>query len=586
MTTAPSNLQPPDLGSVLTGFPDLSAYVAYGTGGASETVYVTFQIASNNTFTTAVQSVTTADLYVSGQTARGSLSTRLAPATWYFRARSTDQAGVNSAWSPTQSFAVAHQAFTSSHVPGNGDRVAYGNGTIRFSWLFENQDPAETQSAFQVRAYRASNDTVLFDTGKITSTAQFRDQAIAVGDQSGYYYWQVKVWDSYDGASVWSTPIMFQLSREPTVAIVAPTMNGTVNVPNPTFVWQFLSGNASPATYTSVDTAYGSYTALDTAQSTYAGLLGISPDQANQAAYKVVVTAGTVKVWDTGWVVSSAAQYTVPTNILVLNQNYEVTVWVRDSGGFEGASPASVFHAQWIGPDAPLEVVVDSSQTDTVGAVQIAWNAATYDPSFVEWRVYRRKVDLATGAPIGLWELVGTSTQQTGRGFVLDYLFEPNALYQYAAVQAAYRYYNDVIESVYNYVLVTPTSTHYWLICPDNIDLNVRLSSVAADTYTEEYESAEFHVINRGRRVEVGTRYGFNGSLTVNLRDDSEMNVTATEQKHRLESVKDARVPAVLRIPFGELVLVSIGSISFDRVSGVGMREFMTVTIPYMEVAA
>lgn len=585
MTTAPSNLQPPDLGSVLTGFPELSAYVAYGAGGASESVFVTFQIASDSGFTTSVQSVSDPELHVSGQTARGSLTTRLAPGTWYFRARSTDQTGTNSAWTTAQTFTVAHKAFSSNHIPASGQRVAYGTGTIRFSWDFEDQDPTDTQSAFQVRAYRASNDTSLFDTGKITSTAQFRDQVISSGDMNGYYYWQVKVWDFYDQPSEWSQPIMFQLSREPTVAILTPTMGGTFSIPNPTFQWQFLSGNASPATYASVDSAYASYTALDTAQSTYAGLLGVSPDQANQVAYKVVVKAGLVTVYDSGWVTSSAAVHTPPSNILQLNTTYEVTVWVRDSGSYEGASAPHTFTAQWNGPDAPLEPLVDTSATDDVGAVQVSWNAETYDPNFVEWRVYRRLVDLVTGLPVGLWELVGTSQERTGRAFVLDYLFEPGALYQYAAVQAAYRYYNDVIESPYNGILATPTSNYYWLICPDDTSLNCRLSSVAADNFTEEYESAEFRVINRGRRVEVGTRYGYNGTLTANIRDDSEMGVTATEYKNRLQAVKDARVPAVLRVPFGELILVSVGAITFDRVPGIGMREFFQVTIPYSEVA-
>lgn len=585
MTTAPSNLQPPTLGSVLTGFPELSAYVAYGAGGASESVFVTFQVASDSGFTTLLQSVTDPELHVSGQTARGSLTTRLAPGTWYFRARSTDQSGTNSAWTTTQTFVVAHKAFTSNQTPASGQRVAYGTGVVRFAWTFEDQDPTDTQSAFQVRAYKASNDASLFDTGKITSTAQFRDQTIAPADQNGYYYWQVKVWDFYDQPSEWSTPIMFQLSREPTVAILTPTMNSTFSVPNPTFQWQFLSGNASPATYASVDSAYATYTALDTAQTTYEGLLGVSPDQANQVAYKLVVKAGLVTVYDTGWITSAAATHTPPSNILQLNTTYEVTVWVRDSGSYEGASPPITFTAQWDGPDAPIEVQVDTSATDIIGAVQVSWNAETYDPSFVEWRTYRRKVDLVTGLPIGLWELVGTTQERTGRAFVLDYLFEPGALYQYAAVQAAYRYYDDVIESAFNGILATPTSNYYWMICPDDTSLNVRLSSVAGDSFTEEYESAEFRIINRGRRVEVGTRYGYSGTLTVNLRDDSETGVTATEYKNKLQAVKDARVPAVLRVPFGELILVSVGAITFDRVAGVGMREFMQASIPYAEVA-
>lgn len=586
MTTTPTNLQPPNQGSVLQGFPELSAYIAYASGGVSETVYVTWQVASNSGFTTNLQSVTDTTLRSSGQTARGSLVTRLAPGTWYLRARSADQAAVNSSWATTQTFVVAHKAFSSAHSPSAGQRVAYGNGDIEFSWVFADQDPTDTQSAFQVRAFRADTDASLFDTNKVTSTNQFRVQAIALSDQNGYYYWQVRVWDFYDLPSEWSQPIMFQLSQKPTVEITSPTAGGVVTAPNPTFTWAFLSGNAASATYGSVDTAYSTYTALDAAHATYGSILGVSPDQANQAAFKVIVTAGLVVIHDSGWVATDAATYDLPDDLIQQNTLYTVVVWVRDAGLYEGDSAPINFSAAWPGPDAPIEVEVDTSATDTVGAVQVSWNAETYDPSFVQWRAYRRLVDLDSGLPVGLWELVGTSEEQVGRGFVLDYTFEPGALYQYAAVQAAYRYFDDVIESVFNAILATPTSEHYWLICPDDTSLNVRLTGVNGDSFSVEYESAEYRVIGRGRRVEVGTRYGMNGVLSAALRGDIELGLDASEQIRRLEAVKDFRRSLMLRIPFGDLLLVAVGSIQFDRIPGVGMQEFVNVSIPYLEVSA
>lgn len=586
MTTTPTSVQPPAGGSILNGFPDLSAYVAYSAGGATETVKIEWNVASNSGFSTALQSIVTPNFLTSGQIARGSVVTRLAPGTWYLRARATDQPGTVSGWSTTTTFTIAHKAFTSQHKPASGDRVAYGTGVIRFSWLFGDQDPTDTQSAFQVRAYRATNDASLFDTGKIVSTAQFRDQTIAVGDQNGYYYWQVKVWDAGDAASDWSTPIMFQLSREPTVAITSPTSGGVVTVPNPAITWQFLSGNASPASYASVDTAYASYTALDTAQTSYAGLLGVAPDQANQAAWRVIITNGTLAVYDSGWTNGTASTHTPGSNILQQNIVYTVTVWVRDSGAYEGSSPPVNFTAAWVGPAEPIEDIVDVTATDTAGGVQISWNAANYDSQFYEWRVYRRSVDLATGNPTSNWDLVGVSQQQTGRGYVMDYLFEPGALYQYAVVQAARRYYNDIVESAYTGILATPESIYYWVISPETPALNFRLSNVVTDNFGEEFEQAEYRVINRGRRVEYGTRYGYSGTLQAQFRDDPILGIDAKEQVARLTAIKNARARMVIRIPFGYLLPVAVGQMSFDRVRGVGMREFVDVTIPYAEVAA
>jgi hypothetical protein len=585
MTTTPTTVQPSDLASVTVGSPQLSAYVAYADGGVAESVFVTWQVASDAAFTTDLQSITTVEVAVSGQVVRGSVPTRLAPGTWYVRARSTDLAAVNSSWSATQSFVIAHKAYTSSHVPAASQRVAYGTGDITFSWEFADQDPIDSQSAYQVRAYFASDDTLLFDSTKTTSTDELHVETIGMANQSGYYYWQVKVWDADDNPGDWSTPILFHLSVEPTVVISAPTMAGVVDSPTPTITWAFISGNASPATYTAVDDAYATYTALDADNATYLDLLGISPDQANQEAWRVVIRAGLVVVHDSGWQTGNASTHTPGSPVLQLNTNYEVVVWVRDSGDFEGDSAPVIFSASWPAPDAPVDLIVDASATDTVGAVQISWNADAYDGSFVEWRVYHRKVDSDTGLPVGTWELVGTSLDQSGRAYVLDYLFEPNTTYQFAAVQAATRF-GDVVESTYTYEVATPTSSHYWLICPDDTELNVRLQNVTNDSFAEEYERNIFNIINKGRRMEIGTRFGFAGSLSAHIRHDAELDLTASEQLVRLRSVIETRKSLMLRVPFGLAFVVGVGDISYDRVPGVGLQEYVNITIPYSEVAA
>lgn len=578
MTAIPSNVQPPHQGLVLTDYPELQAYVQYAAGVQETAIAITWQLATNSGFTANLQQVTSAIRYSSGQTASQPVTTRLNANTWYIRAKATNGAGVDSGWTGTNIFEIDHRPFASDMQPSHGSKISYGDGNLRFTWKFTDTDESDVQTAYQVRAYHASNDALLFDTGKVTSTIEQHTQAIAPANSTGYFYWQVRVWDFYDIDSPWTDATLFQMGVHPMALVLAPTNNAVVSVPSPTIQWAFSTSNTPQATYASVATDFATYALLSAGNASYTEVLADSLDQAGQTHYRVVVNAGLTTVYDSGWLAGTASTHQIPA-VVHLGVTYEVVVSVRDSSAFEGSSDPIRFTSQWPAPTDPLDVVADTTAIDNpaVGALQLTWNATLADPSFVEWRAYRRI--LGTTA----WEAMGTSTVRSGRGEILDYLFESGRTYEYGVSQVAYRYFNETSESQIKSVTVTPTSNKYWLIHGTDPTFNLALSTVVSDSFTEEYEEFDDLIIGRGRRKEIGTRWGYEGSLTCHLRDMDARGSSLELQE--ILAFKAGRVDAFLRVPFGHIWKVSIGNIAFSRMAGVGRREFGEVTIPYSEVA-
>lgn len=219
------------------------------------------------------------------------------------------------------------------------------------------------------------------------------------------------------------------------------------------------------------------------------------------------------------------------------------------------------------------------SNYEDYGYVLIEWDASSPDADFYAWRVYRRVVGDAS------WTLI-YETLDDAIDEYRDYQPLSGEIQEWAVVQAALRF-GSVVESAYNSSgSYTPVSTHYWLIHPTDNTQNIKLQHVTADEFTEEYEQEQVVVIGRGRHTDFGTRIGFTGTVTASLFDmETGPAYTAREQREIIRAAKDTLDFMYLRNPFGDLWKVSLANIAFSRVAGVGMRENLTVTIPYSEVA-
>lgn len=210
------------------------------------------------------------------------------------------------------------------------------------------------------------------------------------------------------------------------------------------------------------------------------------------------------------------------------------------------------------------------------GYVNVSWNNSTKDAAWYAWRVYRRMAN-----PTGAWELLAELTDDQTVYNYHDWLARSGHTYQYSVVQVAYRF-DQVVESQYlASAQYTPVDSSYWLINPDDETMNVRLH-VNSDDFDEEIEEATINLIGRGRRKEYGTNYGYRGTIAGTIRRD--IYLTPSQQRARLESMRQSLASFYLRTPFGDVWKVTSGELKLSRVAGVGSEEMMNFTFDYQEV--
>jgi hypothetical protein len=78
-------------------------------------------------------------------------------------------------------------------------------GTPQFGWLPQDADGNEIQTAYQIQVTRAGDGTLIYDSGKVASSAEsyvpYAGSALASGTG---YAWTVRTWDRTDQVSPWS----------------------------------------------------------------------------------------------------------------------------------------------------------------------------------------------------------------------------------------------------------------------------------------------------------------------------------------------------------------------------------------------
>lgn len=120
---------------------------------------------------------------------------------------------------------------------------------------------------------------------------------------------------------------------------------------------------------------------------------------------------------------------------------------------------------------------------------------------------------------------------------------------------------------------------YYWLVLDDGIEkFGTRLKSVTSDSFKEEFETATYNVIGRGRHRDEGTRFGYTGTLTLQLRGPN-----AGEARMVIQALRATQQRLYLRTPFGDYFPVALGDVSVDRLAGVA-DDMSDITLPYEEV--
>lgn len=222
-------------------------------------------------------------------------------------------------------------------------------------------------------------------------------------------------------------------------------------------------------------------------------------------------------------------------------------------------------------------VTIDATQHDTLGYVRLQWTNANKGANWYAWRVYRR---LSTA--VGYTLLKEYVTDQANYDFH-DQTVPENTSVDYAVVRV-YLVGAVVTEEAYTPTTgVVAAGSYYWLEDVVTESQSLRLSNVTGDSFQKERDKEVLKLLGRGRKVDRGTSYGVAGSLKLQLRDSN--GLTGRQQLKKLEVLAEDPDYVYLKNPFGDVYKVVIGDPETERISGVGLNEYVDVSLEYTEVA-
>jgi len=465
---------------------------------------------------------------------------RLSQGHWYARVRAKDVYGQVGSWSSNFEFDVTHIPVVADPDPALD--TAFDKDTELVEWRFTDPWSGDLQTAYRMRVYDLT-DNLLFDSGKVLSSISKGEMILPSGHLQENMKYTLEVWDLDDVKSTIINENLFFLSVSPIITLAFPAEGEAIVTGQPEISW-------------SVE-----YARVDVTQESYRVVYKQS-DNGNVA-------------YDSGTITSTDTTHLPPRAILKNLTGYQIALTIVDSDGLQSTLLRN-FSTNFIRPDGTL-TFADASMYNDLGYVTLTW-AATVDPFFAEYRVYRRKVT----EPVSEYEYIGKVEDPETMEFH-DWSVAGSAHFEYSVTQAAYRFGSLVESEFEEYPLaVRIESDNYWLVHPDDESRNVKLHSVVAEKFTTKKQSNAYVVIDGGMRVNQGPVIGRDGSLTCKVRASA--GRTATEQLAMLYSIDSYKGWVMLRDPFGNNTKISIGEISLDRMAGVGNQEFADLEIPYVEV--
>lgn len=527
---------------------------------------IELQVSMDSTFTTGVKSIIEDDSkfqYFGSKDGLANntktvtiptltISQSLSTGTWYWRARIVSDKDTPGAWTTYGTFSVSHPPSALPISPAPNQILGNLGSSIYFAWKFSDTYGEDEQSQYRVVV---SNDSGLVstDTGWVVSPAKQVGITFGSGFNEIPQRWTVQLRDQDGATGPESSPITFLLGYVPSVSIISPANASTVTTAAPTVTWSYSSaGNRL------------------------------------QRAYRVVATAtsgplaGEI-VADTNWITSAATSHAFTTNIFSNGVDYEINLYVVDEGGLEADSTVSV-DTDWIEPAlAVMATAVDKFK------VRVTWTNSAKDADWVAWRVYRRYMKVAAsemdleGSGTS-WVLVHETQDDITDYTFDDYLCPLNRTVDYVVVQLADRFGSLLESNITAYSTVTMTNDRYFFVpeVPVGSIASFEASDITGDQFAREVEQETIHVIGRGRHVQIGDDLGYAGSYTIKLRNPS----TARLNREFLEYLSSQGVKVYVKSPFGDVILVSLGSVKTERQGGFGSGDIVNLTVDYTEIIA
>jgi hypothetical protein len=226
---------------------------------------------------------------------------------------------------------------------------------------------------------------------------------------------------------------------------------------------------------------------------------------------------------------------------------------------------------------SPSQTLVDNSAT--TGEINLTWSDAIEDGDWYSYRVYNREVGITE------WTLIEEITTDLTNYDIDFYGFAANLSNEAVVVEVTQVTLGDLVEGSYaGSDTYTPSgASGYYLIDQSTPANNFFLEHAIGDSWNDEWETGEFNLINRGRKLDVGTHTGRKGQIEAVLFPTAARPVR-TQYLELLQLQQSGNPETFIRTPFGDLIKTSITDIGYNRVAA-GSDDHMEVSISWTEVA-
>ena len=459
---------------------------------------------------------------------------------WFVRARCVDVWDQAGAWSTPTSFSVSHPPVVQQPWPSGGK--AFDSEAFPVTWQFGDAWKGDTQSAYQVKVFDPASN-LLYDTGKVSSPFNTANVTINSSWKEQTLGLSIQLWDKDDVASsIWTGN--FRLSTAPFIHLNYPAPDEEVITGQPNLVW-------------TVDYA---------------------PGQSQKAYHIAFIRRDTgVIEWKTKTaVLSTDTFWNAPSVVLKNVSAYQLALTITDTQDLYTTLLRN-FSTNYVRPPQ-LHCSAYDTNYEEDGYVTILWPATTVDPQFVEFRIYRKNIDIAGSE----WEQIGSVADPEVWEFH-DWSTSGPYHYRYSITQVVMLYgaFVESLQDEFGEVLQVQSS-HYWLVVPNKEELNTKLYHITDDKYTSKVESNSHVIMGGGTRFVYGGPVGMEGSLSGQIKGASP--ITVKQARERIERIQFEMTWCYLRDPFGNYTKIAIGEVSIGRIPGVGTSEFVDIEIPYYEV--
>ena len=375
------------------------------------------------------------------------------------------------------------------------------------------------------------SDTTSLEAGQNTIARVAEGTALSYEVE---YKWRARYTDSQAGVGSWSALRVFKPSESPVAAVVSP--GATIGSPSFLVDWTLTS-----------------------------------PGGKAQKSYRVVVTrtSNAVIVYDTGTVLSSTTEWTMPAGYLVNGETYEFEVTATDTDDLVSVDTASTL-ADWTAPVPPASF---SAATDPESStVRLTWDQSVLDPAdFAQYSVYRREVGDDS------WTPYANITNQSTTEYV-DLFAANGVLYDYKVTQWQHVPGDVDLESEEESIASALLDVDEWFVIgADQAPDHCFEFPVYQEGHQKPVQQEVFEPLGSQRKKTArGNVLGNEGTFDMTFTSDER-----TDAKRRLEWLAENQGPHILKSPFGDVWLVEFSGPSFKYTGG----GHMTVTIAWIEVA-